>query len=57
METSDGTYQSVTSTFNSTGTTHVKNTALFKPNRVFYFNRGSDIPANNTADTGTSWMD
>ena len=57
METSDGTYQSVTSTFNSTGTTHVKNTALFKPNRVFYSNRGSDIPANNTADTGTSWMD
>lgn len=57
MEASDGTYQSITSTFNSTGTTHVKNTTKFKLGRVYYSNRGSDIAANNSTDTTNSWQD
>lgn len=56
METSDGTYQSITSTFNSTGTSHVKNTAKFKLGRVYYSNRGSDIAANTTVGDN-SWVD
>ena len=55
MRTSDGTYQSITSTFNSTGTSHVKNTALFRPERVFYRDSGSDLAANNSSDTNNSW--
>ena len=57
MEASDGTYQSITSTFNSTGTSHVKNTTKFKLGRVYYSNRSSDIAANNSADTSNSWKD
>ena len=57
MEASDGTYQSITSTFNSNGTSHVKNTAKFKLGRVYYSNRGSDIAANNSTDTTNSWQD
>ena len=56
METSDGTYQGLTSTFNSTGTSHVKNTAKFKLGRVYYSNRGSDIAANATVGDN-SWVD
>ncbi len=57
METNNGTYQSLTSTFNNTGTSHTRNTVKFRPERIFYSNRGSDIAANNTSDTGNSWMD
>lgn len=57
MEASDGTYQSLTSTFNSTGTSHVKNTAKFKLGRIYYRNRSDDLAANNSSDTNNSWMD
>lgn len=57
METADGTYQSITSTFNSTGTSHVKNSALFRPERIFYRNTNSDLGANNSTDGNNSWMD
>jgi hypothetical protein len=57
MHTSDGTYQSITTTFNNTGTSHVKNTALFRPERIFYRNAGSDLAANNSTNNDNSWMD
>ncbi len=57
MEASDGTYQSLTSTFNNTGTAHVKNAAKFKLGRIFYANRSSDIAANTIDNTSNSWMD
>ena len=56
METADGTYQSITSTFNSTGTSHVKNSALFRPERIFYSNRSSDLAANNSTNNDNGWM-
>ena len=57
MEASDGTYQSLTSTFNNTGTSHVKNTAKFKLGRVYYRNAGSEIGANISATTANNWVD
>lgn len=56
MEAYDGTYQSITSTFNNQGTSHVINTVRFNPKNVFYSNRSSDIAANNTGDGSNSWM-
>ena len=56
METADGTYQSITSTFNSTGTSHIKNSALFRPERIFYRNSGSDLAANNSTNNDNGWM-
>ena len=35
METSTGTFESITSTFNSTGTSHVKNSAKFKLGHIY----------------------
>ena len=57
METANGTYQSITSTFNSQGTSHVKNSAPFRPERIFFRNTGSDLAANNSTDTNNTWMD
>lgn len=56
MEASDGTFQGLSSTFNSVGTSHVKNTNTFKLGRVYYANRSTDIAANTTV-TDNSWMD
>ncbi len=53
MEDADGKFQSITSTFNNTGTGHVLNSnAEFKLNRpVYFWNISTDIAANNNTDT------
>lgn len=56
MQAADGTYQSITSTFNNTGTAHVANTTKFHPEQIYYRNSGSDLTANNSSDTANSWM-
>lgn len=55
MEASDGTYQSLTSTFNSTGTNKTMNTAAFKPGRIFYRNKNTDVAANSSVFEDNKW--
>ena len=57
MEATDGTVQGLTSTFNSTGTSHVKNSNTFKLGRIYYNNKSSADIAANTTVTDNNWAE